>query len=91
MTERARGVYLNLGRAFVALGVGVAAFGAADAAFGLGVFRGSPVGTAAFLALVGALLLWTVRQAGPPSPDPQGDDAAPPSPDPEGDDAAPPT
>lgn len=81
MTARARRVYLGLGRAFVALGLGVAAFGLVDAAWGLGVFRASPVGTAAFLAVIGALLLWTVRQAGPATADPDGEPADDPADD----------
>jgi hypothetical protein len=63
MTDASRRVYLGLGRAFVAIG-GIVALGSVlDRAFGWGFFRGSPVGTAAFLVLIGALLLWTVRQA----------------------------
>ena len=63
MTDASRRVYLGLGRAFVAIG-GIVALGSVlDRAFGWGFFRGSPLGTAAFLVLIGALLLWTVRQA----------------------------
>jgi hypothetical protein len=63
MTDASRRVYLGLGRAFVAIGAIVALGSVLDRAFGWGFFRGSPVGTAAFLVLIGALLLWTVRQA----------------------------
>jgi len=63
MTDASRSVYLALGRAFVAIG-GIVALGSVlDRAFGWGFFRASPLGTAAFLVLIGALLLWTVRQA----------------------------
>ena len=63
MTDAARRAYLALGRGFVLVGVVIAALAIADAVAGLGFFRGSPLGTAVFLALVGGLLLWTVRQA----------------------------
>lgn len=63
MTDAARRTYLGLGRGFVAVGLAIAALAVADAAFDLAFFRGSPIGTALFLALVGAALLWTVRQA----------------------------
>ena len=63
MTDAARRAYLALGRGFVLVGVAIAALAIADSVAGLGFFRGSPLGTAAFLALVGGLLLWTVRQA----------------------------
>lgn len=63
MTDTARRTYLGLGRGFLGVGLAVAAFALLDAALDLGFFRGSPLGTALFLALVGALLLWTVRQA----------------------------
>ena len=63
MTDAARRAYLALGRGFVLVGVVIAALAIADAVADLGFFRGSPLGTAAFLALVGGALLWTVRQA----------------------------
>lgn len=63
MTDASRSVYRGLGRAFVAIG-GIVALGSVlDRVLGWGSFRGSPVGTALFLLLIGALLLWTVRQA----------------------------
>jgi hypothetical protein len=62
MNAASRRTYLALGRTFVAIGGLVALFSLLDRAFTWGFFRGSPVGTAAFLAVVGALLLWTVRQ-----------------------------
>ncbi|MFO8149040.1 MAG: hypothetical protein R6T93_01980 [Trueperaceae bacterium] len=63
MTDASRRVYLGLGRAFVAIG-GIVALGSVlDGVLGWGFFRGSPLGTAVFLVLIGALLLWTVRQA----------------------------
>lgn len=71
MTDASRRVYLGLGRAFVAIGGIVAVAGVLDRALGWGFFSGSPLGTAAFLALIGALLLWTVRQSDaepPPGP-----------------------
>ena len=63
MTDASRRVYLGLGRAFVVIGGVVAAGSVLDRAFGGGFFSGSPLGTAAFLVLIGGLLLWTVRQA----------------------------
>lgn len=63
MTDPARRAYLALGRGFVLVGVAIAALAIADAVAGLGFFRGSPLGTAFFLSLVGGALLWTVRQA----------------------------
>ena len=63
MTDPARRAYLALGRGFLALGGAIAALAVADAALALGLFRGSPLGTALFLAVVGGLLVWTVRQA----------------------------
>lgn len=63
MTDASRRAYLGLGRAFVTIGGVVAAGSVLDRAFGWGFFSGSPLGTAGFLALIGALLLWTVRQA----------------------------
>ena len=63
MTDPARRAYLALGRGFVLVGVAIAALAIADAVANLGFFRGSPLGTALFLALVGGALLWTVRQA----------------------------
>jgi hypothetical protein len=62
MNAASRRTYLALGRTFVAIGGLVALVSLLDRVFGWGFFRGSPVGTAAFLAVVGALLLWTVRQ-----------------------------
>jgi hypothetical protein len=62
MNAASRRTYLALGRAFVAIGGMVALISLLDRAFAWGFFRGSPVGTAAFLVVVGALLLWTVRQ-----------------------------
>jgi hypothetical protein len=62
MNAASRRTYLALGRTFVAIGALVALFSLLDRAFTWGFFRGSPVGTAAFLVVVGALLLWTVRQ-----------------------------
>ncbi len=63
MTDAARRVYLAMGRGFVLVGVVIAALAIADAVANLGFFRGSPLGTAVFLALIGGGLLWTVRQA----------------------------
>jgi len=63
VTETSRRVYLGLGRAFVAIGGGMAFASLLDRAAGWGFFRASPVGTAAFLVVIGVLLLWTVRQA----------------------------
>ena len=63
MNETSRRVYLGLGRAFVAVGGGVALGSVLDRVAGWGFFSGSPVGTALFLVAIGALLLWTVRQA----------------------------
>lgn len=63
MTDAARRAYLALGRGFVLLGMVIAVLAIADAVANLGFFRGSPLGTALFLALVGGALLWTVRQA----------------------------
>ncbi len=63
MTDAARRTYLALGRGFVLLGMVIAVLAIADAVANLDFFRGSPLGTALFLALVGGALLWTVRQA----------------------------
>jgi hypothetical protein len=63
VTETARRAYLALGRGFVLVGLAIAALAIADAVASLGFFQGSPLGTAVFLALIGAALLWTVRQA----------------------------
>jgi hypothetical protein len=62
MNAASRRTYLALGRAFVGIGGMVALISLLDRAFAWGFFRGSPVGTAAFLVVVGVLLLWTVRQ-----------------------------
>ncbi len=74
MTDASRRAYLGLGRAFVVIGGVVAVGSVLDAAFAWGFFSGSPLGTAAFLALIGGLLLWTVRQADA-APALAGDDA----------------
>lgn len=63
MTDAARRAYLALGRGFVLVGVAIAALAIVDVVANLGFFRGSPLGTAVFLAVVGGALLWTVRQA----------------------------
>ena len=63
MTDASRRVYVAMGRAFVGIGGAVALVSLLDRIAGWGFFRASPVGTAAFLVLIGALLLWTVRQA----------------------------
>jgi hypothetical protein len=63
VTDPARRAYLALGRGFLILGGAIAAASIADAAFALDLFQGSPLGTALFLAVVGGLLVWTVRQA----------------------------
>lgn len=63
MSDAARRTYLALGRGFVLVGVAIAALAIADVVANLGFFRGSPLGTAIFLTLVGGALLWTVRQA----------------------------
>ena len=63
MTDAARRTYLALGRGFLVVGVVIAALAIADAVASLGFFRGSPLGTAIFLAAIGGALLWTVRQA----------------------------
>jgi len=78
MNAASRRTYLALGRAFVAIGGLVALISLLDRAFAWGFFRGSPVGTAAFLVVVGALLLWTVRQD-----DLRGDTVLAPAPDPD--------
>jgi hypothetical protein len=75
VSDSARRVYLAMGRGFLGLGGLIAALSIADAAFDLGYFRGSPLGTAIFLALVGAALLWTVRQADAQRADDRGDGA----------------
>lgn len=86
MTDGARRVYVALGRGFVGLGLAIAALAVADDVLVLGLFGRNPFGSALFLAAVGVLLLWTVRQAdaqraraphGPPPSDDEGDaDAA---------------
>ena len=63
MNENSRRVYLGLGRAFVVVGGAVALGSVLDRIVGWGFFSGSPIGTALFLVAIGALLLWTVRQA----------------------------
>ncbi len=63
MTDAARRTYLALGRGFLVVGVVIAAVAIADVVANLGFFRGSPLGTAIFLAAIGGALLWTVRQA----------------------------
>ena len=63
MTEAARRTYLVLGRGFLLVGTVIATLAVADLVADLGFFRGSPLGTALFLALVGGALIWTVRQA----------------------------
>jgi hypothetical protein len=78
MTAAARRTYVALGRAFVGIGGMVALVSLLDRVFAWGFFRGSPVGTAAFLVVVGVLLLWTVRQDearrdAAPAPDPDAD------------------
>ena len=73
MTDAARRAYLGLGRAFVAIGAIVAVASLLDRALGWGFFSGSPLGTAAFLALIGVLLLRTVASSDAESP-PEGED-----------------
>jgi len=68
MTDAARRAYLGLGRAFVAIGAIVAVASLLDRALGWGFFSGSPLGTAAFLALIGVLLLRTVASSDAESP-----------------------
>lgn len=63
MTDVSRRAYLGLGYGFLVLGLVVAALAVLDLVAGLDLFRGSPLGTALFLALIGGLLIWTVRQA----------------------------
>jgi len=91
MTDASRRAYLGLGRAFVTIGGAVAVASVLDRAFGWGFFSGSPLGTAGFLALIGVLLLWTVRQADA-APAPAGvepaDDVAEGEGEPEGEAAA---
>lgn len=79
MTDTSRSVYLGLGRAFVAIGGAVALASLLDRVGGWGYFTSSPVGTAAFLVVIGSLLLWTVRQADRQA-DPAPRDALPPEP-----------
>lgn len=76
MTDAARRAYLALGRGFVLVGVAIAALAIVDAVANLGFFRGSPLGTAVFLALVGGALLWTVRQADAQRAEEAAEDAA---------------
>ena len=78
VNDASRRIYLALGRAFVGIGGMVALASVLDRALGWGFFRGSPVGTAAFLATIGALLLWTVRQDGRRSLPPPGPEEDPP-------------
>ncbi len=63
MTDTSRRAYLGLGYGFLVLGLVVAGLSVLDLVVGLDLFRGSPLGTALFLALIGGLLVWTVRQA----------------------------
>jgi hypothetical protein len=63
VTDVSRRAYLGLGYGFLVLGLVVAALALLDLVAGLDLFRGSPLGTALFLALIGGLLIWTVRQA----------------------------
>ena len=63
MTDASRRVYISMGRAVVGIGGAVALVSLLDRIAGWGFFRVSPVGTAAFLVLIGALLLWPVRQS----------------------------
>jgi len=74
VTDASRRIYLALGRAFVGIGAGVALASLLDRALGWGFFRGSPIGTAAFLVVIGALLLWTVSQADRRLPPPATDE-----------------
>ena len=84
MNETSRRVYLGLGRAFVAVGGGVALGSVLDRMAGWGFFSGSPIGTALFLVAIGALLLWTVRQADArPAPEPETEPDADPESEPE--------
>lgn len=62
MTEASARTYLTLGRMFVFLGGLVALASLLDRALGFGFFRGSPVGTALFLLIIGVLLLRTVQK-----------------------------
>jgi hypothetical protein len=86
VNENSRRVYLGLGRAFVVVG-GVVAIGSVlDRIVGWGFFSGSPIGTALFLVAIGALLLWTVRQADAnPAPRPEREPDADLDADPEAD------
>lgn len=63
MKDEARRVYLGMARLFLIVGGVVAALGLADLAFGLELFRGSPVLTSLFVLTIGGALHWTARTA----------------------------
>jgi hypothetical protein len=63
VTDRSRRAYLGLARLFLVVGSAVGLVGALDALLGLELFRGSPVGTALFLLVIGGLLHWTATTA----------------------------
>lgn len=64
MDDDRRKVYRGLGYAFIAIGVAVIAGYIAQRAFDFDFFSGDPTSVGLFLGLIGAALVYTVRQAG---------------------------
>lgn len=63
MDERARAVYKAIAIAFLAVGGGVLLVGGLERVLGFSFFRGDPSWTGLFIAAIGGLLWWTVRDA----------------------------
>lgn len=85
MTERSRQAYLSIAGVMIAIGGAGLALGLIDGAFGLGLFRGSPVLTAVFVLAIGVALRRTALHAEvrdetlePPAESPQDHDPEPP-------------
>ena len=64
MDERTRAVYRAIALAFLAVGAGVLLVGALERLLQFEFFRGDPSWVGLFIAAIGGLLWWTVREGG---------------------------
>ena len=70
MDERTRAVYRAIAFAFLAVGAGVLLVGALERILAFEFFRGDPSWVGLFIAGIGGLLWWTVRDRGSDRDDP---------------------
>lgn len=62
MDKKTRAVYKTLGTAFIVIGLGFIAVTLAERLFRFEFFSGNALPVAVFLGLIGAALLYTVKQ-----------------------------